>query len=349
MKLFVHLIFIYTALFFSLNDRKKEVKTIHLSGQAQGTTWNITYYSDDTLVSTKEIDSIFNSIDSSLSIYKTYSLITKFNNSARGVKTDQHLEHVVNLSLKISKETNGLSDITVAPLVEAWGFGVKASKDIPTQQRIKKILSCVGYKKIRLTADSLIKLKPCVKIDVNGIAQGYTVDVLADHLKRRGLKNFLVELGGELRAEGKKQPGDKPFKIGIESPSSDDFSTAPMQKIIVLDSGAITTSGNYRKFHENKGKKYSHIIDPRTGKSVDNEMISVTVFAKDAITADAYDNALMLMGVERALRYIEKRSGMAAFIIYKNKNGAITDTASSRFRDLLTSSVIPSPQARNRH
>ena len=147
MKLFVHLIFIYTALFFSLNDRKKEVKTIHLSGQAQGTTWNITYYSDDTLVSTKEIDSIFNSIDSSLSIYKTYSLITKFNNSARGVKTDQHLKHVVNLSLKISKETNGLSDITVAPLVEAWGFGVKASKDIPTQQRIKKILSCVGYKK----------------------------------------------------------------------------------------------------------------------------------------------------------------------------------------------------------
>jgi FAD:protein FMN transferase len=337
LKLFSHLIWICVGLFFFPSDEKKEIKAIHLSGHAQGTTWNITYYDDDTLVSNKDVDSIFNSIDSSLSIYKPYSLITKFNNSTRGVKTDYHLQHVVKLSLKISKETKGLSDITVAPLVEAWGFGVKESLNVPDQQKIRKILSCVGYKRIILTSDSVIKSKPCVKIDVNGIAQGYTVDVLADYLKQKGIKNFLVELGGELRAEGRKQPGDKPFKIGIESPSGDDFSTAPMQKIVVIDSGAITTSGNYRKFHESRGKKYSHIIDPRTGKSVDNEMISVTVFAKDAITADAYDNALMLMGVERALRYIEQRPGMAAFIIYRNQLGVVTDTATSRFRQLIQS------------
>jgi len=335
LKLAGYLVWLYLGLFFFLHVKKKEIKTIHLSGHAQGTTWNITYYHIDSLVSSKEIDSIFDSIDSSLSIYKPYSLISRFNVNQRGIAINKHLKNVVNTSLQISRQTKGLSDITVAPLVEAWGFGVKESRDIPGQQEIKKILNCVGYDKIRLTNDSLIKLKPCVKIDVNGVAQGYTVDVIADYLWAKGITNFIVEVGGELRVKGKKQPGSKPFKIGIESPSGDDFSAPPMQKILVIDSGAITTSGNYRKFHESKGKKYSHIIDPHTGRSVDNEMISATVYAKNATTADAYDNALMLMGMERALRYIERRPHMAAFLIYKKKDGTISDTASSRFRKLL--------------
>jgi FAD:protein FMN transferase len=335
LKLLGHLIWLYAGLFFFLHDQEKEIKTIHLSGHAQGTTWNITYFHADSVVSKNDIDSIFDSIDSSLSIYKPYSLITKFNNNNRGVKTDVHLKHIVKLSLKISRETSGLSDITVAPLVNIWGFGAKESGSIPTDEQINRVLPCVGADKIILRGDSLIKKKPCVKIDVNGIAQGYTVDVMADYLSRKGIRNFIVEVGGELRAKGKKQPGDKSFKIGIESPSSDDFSTPPMQIVITIDAGAITTSGNYRKFHESKGKKYSHIIDPHTGKSVDNEMISVTVYAKDATTADAYDNALMLMGVEHALRYIENKPGMAAFLIYKNKDGTISDTASSKFRRLI--------------
>jgi thiamine biosynthesis lipoprotein len=322
-------------LFFFLHHHVKEIKAIHLSGHAQGTTWNITYFHDDTLVANNDIDSIFNSIDSSLSIYKPYSLISRFNNSNRGVKADVHLKHLVKVSLNVSRETSGLSDITVAPLVDLWGFGAKESESIPTDEKIKQVLPCVGADKIILKGDSLIKKKPCVKIDVNGIAQGYTVDVITDYLSRKGIMNFIVEVGGELRVKGKKQPGDKPFKVGIESPSGDDFSAPPMQKIITIDSGAITTSGNYRKFHERKGKKYSHIINPHTGKSVDNEMISVTVYAKDATTADAYDNALMLMGVERALRYIENKPGMAAFFIYKNKDGTIADTASSKFRQLI--------------
>jgi thiamine biosynthesis lipoprotein len=220
-------------------------------------------------------------------------------------------------------------------LVDAWGFGAKEDSNIPEDEKLKQILPCVGYDKITLTSDSLIKKKPCVKIDVNGIAQGYTVDIIAGYLESKGITDFLVEVGGELRVMGKKQPGNTPFKVGIESPSGDDFSTSPMQKIVVVENGAITTSGNYRKFHESKGKKYSHIIDPRTGKSVDNEMISATVYARDATTADAYDNALMLMGVEKALKYIEARPEMAVFLIYKNKEGSIADTASSRFRQLI--------------
>lgn len=320
---------------FFLRIPKEEIRSIHLSGQAQGTTWNITYFADDTLVSKYQIDSILISIDSSLSIYKPYSLISRFNSSKRGVLLDDHLKNVVKKSLRVSRDTRGLSDITVAPLVEAWGFGVKTYESIPDQKKIKDALKCVGYNKIKVKVDSLIKLKPCVKIDVNGIAQGYSVDILADFLTRKNVKNFLVELGGELRVHGRKQPGNNPFRVGIESPSGDDFSTPPMQKIISIDSGAITTSGNYRKYHESKGKKYSHIINPHTGRSVENEMISVTVFAKNATTADAYDNALMLMGVEEALKFIEKKPDMAAFLIYKKKDGTVTDTASTGFHRLI--------------
>jgi thiamine biosynthesis lipoprotein len=193
----------------------------------------------------------------------------------------------------------------------------------------------VGYNKIKIKGDSLIKLKPCIKIDVNGIAQGYTVDILANYIAGKGVKDFIVELGGELRARGKKQPDGKSFRIGVESPSGDDFSMPPMQKIVSVDSGAITTSGNYRKYHESKGKRYSHIIDPRTGNTVDNEMISVTVYAKNAMTADAYDNALMLMGVKEALRFVEQMPDVAAFLIYKKKDGSLSDTTSTRFRRLI--------------
>ena len=242
---------------------------------------------------------------------------------------------MVEKSLDTYQQTNGLSDITVGPLVEAWGFSVNPNSNIPDEAVINSLLPCVGSKNIRLQNDSLIKLKPCVKIDVNGIAQGYSVDVIASFFESNDIQNYLIELGGELRVKGKKQPGDLPFRIAIESPSEDDFNMPPMQKIIILDSGAITTSGNYRKYHDSKGKRFSHIINPKTGKSADNEMVSATVYAADAITADAYDNALMLMGVDRAMKFVENRKDLGAFIIYKRRDGKLADTASTRFRQLI--------------
>jgi thiamine biosynthesis lipoprotein len=311
------------------------IRTFHLSGYAQGTTYHVTYFNSDSIILKNTIDSIFASIDSSLSIYKPYSTIQSFNNSERGVIADKHLKYIIQQSQNFTKETGGLSDITVGPLTEAWGFGAKKITIDPTEEELKIILSCVGSEKIILKNDSLIKTRPCVKIDVNGIAQGYTVDIISKFLDSKGVADYLVEVGGELRVKGKKQPGDKPFQVGIESPSTDDFSEPPMQQIIKLNEGALTTSGNYRKYHESKGKKHSHILDPHTGNSVDNEMISATVFAKDATTADALDNALMLMGVNKAMKYIEERPDLAAFLIYKDKDGKIADTASSRFRQLI--------------
>ena len=310
-------------------------RAFYLEGHAQGTTWHITYYSADSLISKSSIDSILAEIDSSLSIYKPYSLITAFNNSPRGIIVDKHFKRVVKKSIDVWKATGGLSDITVAPLVDAWGFGVRENNFVaPSDSVLRLIRGCVGSRLIRLKGDSLIKVKPCVKIDVNGIAQGYTVDVIAKFFRKHGLRNYIVEVGGELRVSGRK-PGGEMFRIGIEAPNGDDYSVPPLQRRISVVEGAITTSGNYRKFHESGGKRVSHIIDPRTGHPVENELISVTVYAKDAITADGYDNAIMLMGLEKGMKFIERRGNLAAFFIYRKIDGSVADTATTSFRRLI--------------
>lgn len=318
-----------------------QVKAYHLNGQAQGTTWQITYYSDGEIIQKTSIDSILATIDTSLSLYNSSSLIVKFNNSKRGIKADKYLIDVVKRSLQITEETEGISDITVGPLVSAWGFGANKTSGVPDSTSVAALLSCVGSHNIQLKGDSLIKNKPCVAIDVNGIAQGYSVDILANYLELKRVRNFLVELGGELRIKGNKQPAGEAFRIGIESPANDDLSLEPMQKIVQLRDGAITTSGNYRRFKESGGKRYTHIIDPRTGRPAETEVISVTVFAKDAITADAFDNALMLMNVKNALAFIESRKDLAAFIIYRTSDGSVADTASTRFAALINQKNQP--------
>lgn len=316
----------------------KGLKSYRLSGYAQGTTWQATYFAKDSIIHKSQVDSLLLVIDSSLSIYKPYSTIVRFNNSDRGVVIDEHFRNVVKKSLETYQQTNGLFDITVAPLVEAWGFGAREKREPPADSLIQSALSCIGSGYIQLKQDSLIKLKPCIKIDVNGIAQGYTVDLVAAFFERKGIKDYLIEIGGELRVKGKKHPDNQPFRLGIESPANDEYSMAPMQKIITIDKGAITSSGNYRRYYESGGKRISHIIHPKTGRFVDNELISVTVYAKDAFTADAYDNALMLMGLEAAMRFVETRNDMAAFFIFKEKDGNVKDTASSKFARLIKQS-----------
>lgn len=321
-------------LFFKPAD-EKPIKEIIINGVAQGTTYHIIYFAADSIIIKAQVDSILTRIDSALSIYKPYSLISQFNQSVNGIAVDQHFINVFNASLTTYKATGGLFDITVEPLVEAWGFAAKHITEIPTSSKIDSLLTCIGSVNLTLKKNFLYKAKPCIKIDVNGIAQGYSVDVLADFLEQQGIHNYLVELGGEIRLKGRKLPGNEKMKIGIESPPDDDMDDEIMQQVIELDSGAITTSGNYRKYYESNGKKISHLIDPRTGYSIQNEMISATVYAKDATTADAYDNALMVMGLDSAMHFVEKRKDLAAYFIYKRKDGTVTDTASTKFYKLM--------------
>lgn len=244
------------------------------------------------------------------------------------------MRKVVKAALETSRITGGIFDMTVFPLTNAWGFGPAGQQPLPDSATIQKLLSCIGSEKIRIKGNWLYKTKSCVQLDPNGIAQGYAVDLVADKLEALHIHHYLVELGGELRVKGRKQPSGQKMSIGIEAPGENDFEPV-MEQVIYLDKGAVTTSGNYRRYHETNGKRRSHLLDPRTGYPISNELISVTIVAPDAMTADALDNALMGMGLQQALRFIEKRPALAAHFIYHRADGSVTDTMSSRFKRLL--------------
>ncbi|AHF14897.1 FAD:protein FMN transferase [Niabella soli] len=322
---------------FSFFRAASNLNPFHLSGFAQGTTYHITYYAEDSALKKFQADSIFHSLDSSLSVYKNYSLISKFNRERRGVLADKHLKAVVKKAGEVSEASGGIFDITVMPLVKLWGFGPDGkSKTDPSEQQVKAALSFVGYRKLYFKGDSLLKKDPRITIDVNGIAQGYTVDVIAAFLEAKGIKNYLVEVGGEIRVKGRKQPSGAVMKIGVESPSEEENDADPVLiKSIYVKEGAVTTSGKYRNFYKNGNKKISHLMDPRTGYSIQNEMISVTVLAKDGITADGYDNVFMGMHLKEAFAFLKKHPELECYFIYTKENGMAADTASAGFNALL--------------
>ncbi len=312
------------------------LKEINISGQAQGTTYSIKYYANDSSVYTQaDAEFLFKHINLSLSLYEPASLINKFNQSDTGVTMDLAMQMVVNESMRISRRTEGLSDMTVFPLVQFWGFGVNKITAEPDTTLIPNLLQCVGQNLISVKGRQLRKKKPCVKIDLNGIAQGFTVDMIAQALESKGVENFLVEVGGEIRVKGKKLPGNKPMEIGIESPADLESEEFVIRRVIRPGEGAVTTSGNFHKYYESKGRIITHLIDPRTGYTINNELISVTVFAQDAMTADGYDNALMVMGLNKSFAFIEKYQNLEAYFIYKKPDGTIADTATKGFYALM--------------
>jgi FAD:protein FMN transferase len=327
-------IFLLLSFLFSSFQENAPLKKVQIDGLAQGTTYHIIYYAKDSLVSKTQVDSILDVIDSSLSLYKPYSLINRFNQSQDGITADRHFVKVVKKAIEVYHETDGLFDITVEPLTTAWGFGPIKATSIPDSAAIRNILPCVNSRLLYWQGVKLKKKKPCVRLDANGIAQGYSVDVLAVFFEKMGVENYVIELGGEIRAKGHKYPGNSKMKIGIESPG-DDPEVSLIEKVVWVDKGAITTSGNYRRYYESNGKKITHLLNPKTGYSLQNELISVTVYAKDAVTADAYDNALMAMGLEKAMAFVEKRKDIAAHFIYRKDNGTIADTMTKRFAVLL--------------
>ena len=304
------------------------------NGQAQGTSYLISYYHENEKVNQNQIDSILLVIDNSMSLYKTNSLISTINESTQGGELDVHFLQVIKKAFQINKETGGIFDVTVEPLVAAWGFSSEKIKEFPDSNRIAQILPFVGMENIQLNGSYLKKLRPEVKIDLNGIAQGYTVDVIADFLIANGIKNFLVELGGELRVKGKK-PNGEDFYIGIEGPVNSTDKESVIKHVAIIKGKALTTSGSYRNYIQNGTDRLSHIINPKTGYPVHSEILSVTVFAKDAISADGYDNALLSMGIKDAFSFLDQHPDLEAYFVYKNEQGSVVDTMSNGFKTIL--------------
>lgn len=275
---------------------------VKIAGEAQGTTWHISYLSATNVIITEGVDSIFNRIDFSLSTYVPSSIISRINKNEHGVLVDDYFKKVLHKSMEVSENTNGLFDITVAPVVNAWGFGFtkKAAMD---SVKMDSLLKLVGYKMIRLEGDKVVKQMPGMMLDFNAIAQGFTVDVLAAYLEENDIHDYLIEVGGEVKAKGKKK-NNEPWTVGIDQPTEKPVDGRPLEAIVKLYDKALATSGNYRKFYIENGKKYAHIIDPHTGYPAKSNLLSATVIANDCMTADAYATTFMVMGLEKAKQFL---------------------------------------------
>lgn len=289
---------------------------IKIAGEAQGTTYHITWISEENLNYKREIDSVLKALDLSLSTYVPVSLISRINRNDTIVIADKYFTAVFNKSVEVSEKTGGLFDVTVGPVINAWGFGFTKKATVDSAM-IDSLINFVGYKMVRLEGGRLIKIKPQIRLDFNAIAQGYSVDVLASFLESKGISNYLVELGGEVKAKGKKNNKEY-WRVGIDQPNETATDERPLQAVVQLRDRALATSGNYRKFYIENGKKYSHIINPQTGFPAKHNLLSATVIAADCMTADAYATAFMVMGLEKSKQFLSENEdlNLEVYFIY---------------------------------
>jgi len=313
--------------FLKCNQKDDQIHKI--TGEAQGTTYQITYVAQGKENYKKEIDSLLSAVDLSLSTYVSHSIISRINKNDSDVVADKYFTEVFNKAQEISKKTEGVFDVTVAPVINAWGFGFTKKANVDSAM-IDSLLQFIGYEMVSLKNGKLVKAKSPIMLDFNAIAQGYTVDILASFLQSKGIGNYLVELGGEVKAKGKKNNNEY-WKIGIDQPNETYTEGRPLKAIVNLNNKALATSGNYRKFYIENGQKYAHIIHPHTGYPAKHNLLSATVIATDCMTADAYATAFMVMGMKKAKDFLSenKQLGLEVLFIYDDNgkwNTYLSDT-----------------------
>ena len=287
------------------------------SGFIFGTSYNITYQCAEDHKA--DIEMALAEVDASLSPFNDSSVITHVNRN-EDVVLDRLFLDVFRLAQKINEDTDGAFDITVAPLVNAWGFGFKNGVN-PDEKAIDSLRQVVGFQKVRLEGGKIIKADPRVMLDCSAIAKGYGVDVVANLLRKIGIKNFMVEIGGEVVTSG-VNPDRHPWRIGVTKPTDDSLSVNnELQTVINVTDKAMATSGNYRNFYYKGGRKYAHTIDPKTGYPVQHSILSATVITDDCATADAYATSFMVLGMEKAKKILDRHPEMMAYFIYNDESG----------------------------
>jgi thiamine biosynthesis lipoprotein len=302
MKLSKILLTLFSATLLIFGSCTQKTSWVKNQGQVFGTYYHLIYESSDDTDLHKEVILALDSVNKSLSTYDSTSVISRLNQSDSGAKTDPHFRKVFLAAKEINQASKGAFDMTVAPLVNAWGFGFSNKLEM-TPAVIDSLKELVGIDYLELTNDSILKHRKGVMLDASAIAKGYGVDVAAKTLERHGCKNFLVEIGGEIVCQGLNSSGQK-WRVGIDKPVDDPVaSNRELQFIIELSDKALATSGNYRQFYidEKTGKKYAHTIDPVSGMPVDHSLLSVSIIADDCMTADAWATACMVLGLEESL------------------------------------------------
>ena len=300
----------------------KRPEKIVLQGLVQGSYYAITYFDDQGRNFQKEVDSIFRAVDISVNLWVDSSVICKVNRNEE-VELDDIFVDNFNIAQKAAQLSGGYFDPTISPLVAAWGFSAKNSQLSPlTSQLIDSLKQLVDYRKVRIEDGLLIKEDPAMKLDFNAIAQGYTSDLVSAMLDSKGIKSYLVDVGGEIFARGTK-PDGKPWVVGIEKPAPNWDSEQVVQERVELQDKGIVTSGSYRKYVERDGKRYSHCIDPMTGYPVEHNLLSATVIAENATWADALASICMVMGMESSLDLIKTLDGVKVYYIFVNEKNEL--------------------------
>jgi len=306
-----------------------------IDGFTQGTTYHVVYEASSKNSPEKVrqgLERLFNKVDRSLSIYNDSSVISRINSNMSN-KTDSMFLEVFRLSADVWEKSSGAFDITVGPLVKAWGFGPDALKRFD-KSRLDSLMALVGMGKVRIEGDMVFKESPSMFIDMNAIAQGYTVDLAINYLKKLGIKDCLVEVGGEVRSSGDKNGAG--WNVGIDKPvDGNNDPGVEMEAIITLNNKALATSGNYRKFYVEDGIKYSHTIDPVTGYPARHTLLSATVFAADCATADAFATACMVVGKDSAISMIEKYDFLEGYLIWSDSDGIMKTWMSKSLKELI--------------
>lgn len=295
----------------------KSTELIKNEGAVFGTFYHLTYRSTTDLQAS--IDSVLALVDSSLSPFNKKSIITAINENT-SMKTDDRFRQVFTLAHHVYESTGGAFDITVAPLVNAWGFGFKEGRN-PNDEQIDSLRQFVGFDKVQLQGDSIVKADPRLMLDCSAIAKGYGVDAVALFLESRNVLDYMVEIGGEIRTHG-LNPQGAAWHIGVNKPVDDSLSVnGDIQQILEVGNIAMATSGNYRNFRTENGEKIAHTIDPRTGRPVQRSILSATVLAPDCATADAYATAFMVLGLDEAQQILTRHPKLQAYFICADEKG----------------------------
>jgi len=296
-------------------------KVYLIEGEAQGSTYHIKYIAELDENLKPAIDSILEVIDRSMSTYRPDSAISKINQGDTTVVVDEHFRKVFEASQLIWQESEGLFDPTVGVLVNAWGFGKQkiSEADLPTDKKIDSLKKYVGFDKVALTEKNLIKKRYTeILFDFNAIAQGYTSDVVANYLSAKGIKNYIVEIAGEMYLKGKNTVEDKSWTIGVENPLKP-LDDRDLVATIQFTNQGLATSGNYRKvWIDSNGRKYVHSINPITGRATQSDVLSATVVAPSTMLADGYATMFMVMGLAKSKAFLEKHPDLAVLLVYSD-------------------------------
>lgn len=317
------LVLITLCLLFSCGNEQKNTK---LSGSVFGTSYSVIY--DSKVDFTKQFDSLFYIINASMSTYQTNSIISKLNRNEDN-KVDEHFSKVFETSKIIYTETQGAFDPTIGIVVNAWNFGPERNIVALDSSKIDCLMQYVGFDKVNIVDNKLLKLQGAF-IDFNAIAKGYGVDVIGEFLESKSIKNYLVEIGGEIRCRGKNIEKNKAWRVGVDQPRFDGEQS--VLKAISLSNEAMATSGTYRKFKlDENGNRYAHIINTKTGYPSKTNVLSVSVIAKDCMTADAYATAFQAMGIENVKEFLKIHQELKVFFVFENDKQELETLALNGF------------------